>query len=198
MQPRSPCETPILYYVPILHTNADMGDLGKSLAAAKVAKLGRQGLKRGVQSVDRAWDEIERAVRGLSLPPHPRIYQDGLPVCGHESAIVADLAHSGSRNHRLLLWLQERGGELMGTESGELLIEEYELARTALANGASRKAQHPNIAAELLERRDRFIAARVNETLHCGETGILFLGALHSPHAYFKKELRILYPVRNY
>ncbi len=32
---------------------------------------------------------------------------------------------------------------------------------------------------DLLKRRDRFIAQRIDATLRRGETGLLFLGALH-------------------
>jgi hypothetical protein len=56
------------------------------------------------------------------------IHLEGLPVCGHESEIVADLARAGSRNHRLLLRLREFGAIIMGTESAELLVEEYQLS----------------------------------------------------------------------
>jgi hypothetical protein len=33
--------------------------------------------------------------------------------------------------------------------------------------------------ASLLAKRDTFIAARIDETLQAGQTGILFIGALH-------------------
>jgi hypothetical protein len=112
-----------------------------------------------------------------------RVYQDGLPVCGHERQIVSQLAEAGRRNHRLLLGPQARGAVLMGAESGELLVEEYRLASGApVAGGAGaparagtrRKASRD----ALLEKRDGDIAARINATPAAGETGILFLTIL--------------------
>ena len=38
-----------------------------------------------------------------------RLYQDGLPRCGQEEAIVRNLAREGSVNHMLLLDLMARG-----------------------------------------------------------------------------------------
>ena len=110
-----------------------------------------------------------------------RVYQDGLPVCEHEQEIVAELAEAGSRNHRLLLSLQARGAVLMGTESPELLVEEYQLASAALAQGRASpaKMRRDRLRDTLLERRDRYVADRINETLGAGETGILFMGMLH-------------------
>src|ERR1039458_7670281 len=172
-----------LGYIAIIHTAADMGTLAASIRGKKLSLVGRQGLARNVAAVEKMWDKIERVAS--RLPPTPgtvRVYQDGLPICQHEQEIVSELAESGSRNHRLLLQLQSRGARVMGTESPELLVEEYQLAKASLASGvtaedASRQRQ---LRDTVLEKRDRFIADRINVTLGDGETGILFIGMLHS------------------
>ena len=61
-----------------------------------------------------------------------RIYQDGLPVCGHEASIVKELAQAGNRNHILLINLMKKGAHLTETDSPELLVEEYKLAQQGL------------------------------------------------------------------
>ena len=188
--------------IPIVHTLTDMGTLGPAIQRAKLAKFGRHGLTRATSKVEKIWDEIERVVGILPLGPGTvRVYQDGLPVCGHEQKIVSKLAEAGSRNHRLLVSLEARGAVLMGTESGELLVEEHQLANAAFAPGrpaASRSRLAPRPARmpdTLLERRDRYIAHRINSTLGPGETGILFLGMLHDVKRYLDADILITNPL---
>ena len=137
-----------------------------------------------VDLVDQVWTAIEQALACLNLRYElVRIYQDGLAVCGHELRIVNELARAGSRNHRLLLRLHQRGATIMGTESADLLVEEYQLARQLLANSPPAEQQdeaRQSLARSLLQRRDKFIAARINTTLKPRETAIVFLGLLHS------------------
>ena len=187
-----------LVYIPIIHTLADMGELGASIQSAKLSALGRQGLARNAAVVEKMWEEIERAVGKLRVRPgSTRVYQDGLPVCGHEQEIISDLAEAGSRNHRLLLSLQSRGAVLMGTESPELLLEEYQLASAAWAAGRvpDAKIRRDRLRDTLLERRDRYIADRINRTLGMGETGILFMGMLHEVATSLDPDVLVAYPL---
>lgn len=190
-----------LLYIPIVHTQADMGALRLPIARAARMKLGQRGWQRKVRAVEQIWMEIERVLRNLKLPyGQVRLYQDGLPVCGREEAIVAELAGAGSRNHRILLDLMARGATLMGTEAWELLKEEYRLAQESLASqgGAGTPApsavRSPAAGESILEQRDRFIARRINETLKEGETGILFLGMLHSVERHLSQDIQVIYP----
>jgi hypothetical protein len=112
-----------------------------------------------------------------------RLYQDGLPCCGREEEIVRDLSEIGSRNHQLLLKLMERGARLEGTESPELLLEEYELVRQMVLAASSKSARtsiQQKASDQILEKRDCYIAQRIAQTLLPGETGLVFLGLLHS------------------
>jgi hypothetical protein len=187
-----------LVYIPMIHTLADMGALGASIRSVKLSALGRQGLARNAAVVEKMWEEIERVVGNLRVSPGSvRLYQDGLPVCEHEREIVAELAEAGSRNHRLLLSLQARGAVLMGTESPELLVEEYQLASAALAQGRAShaKMRRDRLRDTLLERRDRYIADRINKTLGAGETGILFMGMLHEVARVLDPNIHVVYPL---
>ena len=187
-----------LIYIPIIHTAADMGSLGASIRGKKVSTLGRQGPAHQAAVVDKMWEKIEGVAAGLPLAQGTvRVYQDGLPVCGHEREIVSELAGAGSRNHRLLLALAERGAALMGTESPELLVEEYQLASAAFASGASlkREVRQRELRDSLLEKRDRYIAQRINSTLGAGESGILFLGMLHQAAKYLDSGIDVVYPL---
>jgi hypothetical protein len=187
-----------LIYIPIIHTAADMGSLGASIRGKKLSVLGRQGLTHQAAVVDKMWEKIESVAASLPLAQRTvRVYQDGLPVCGNERKIVADLAGAGNRNHRLLLELEARGATLMGTESPELLVEEYQLATAAFASGAALKGdgRQQKLRDSLLEKRDRFIAQRINATLAAGESGILFLGMLHRAAKYLDSGIDVDYPL---
>jgi len=188
-----------LIYFPIIHSQVDMGAFSESVRRATLRKLGEKAWKRRVNLIDKMWASMEKVIDGLALRYEKvRLYQDGLPVCGREAEIVADLAKAGSCNHRLLLRLLERGATIMGTESPDLLIEEYELDKQILAAGdtletAKIETHQKKLSDSLLKRRDQFIADRINSTLRFGETGILFLGMLHSLESWLAKDVRLIY-----
>jgi len=155
------------------------------------------------------WAEIRRLIEHSELScERVRLYQDGLPVCGRKPEIFADLAKKGSLNHRLIHRLIEKGASLMGTESDELLLEEYERAKVAAMPAIashSRGARGPRPSARapatlpggpLLPGRNSFIAARINSSLHEGEPGILFLGMLHSLDNLPAGDIEIVYVPR--
>jgi hypothetical protein len=186
----------VVVHVPIIHTHADMGALGKYSRRAFVARFGEQLWADKQRLVDRFWMMIEEAVEWLPfIWKATRVYQDGLPVCGHESEIVADLARAGSRNHRLLLRLREFGAIIMGTESAELLVEEYQLTFTEqppAPPSARTGSAAENLSRDLLKRRDRYIAERIGETLVVGETGLVFLGLLHRLEGIVARDIKLI------
>ena len=192
-----------LIVVPILHTAADMGKLASSVRQVTVRKLGRKGWERNVDVIGQMWAAITQAVEGWKLPwTAVRLYQDGLPRCGREAEIVKDLAGAGSPNHRLLLSLMQKGATLMGTESPDLLLQEYRLVKQLLASehgeaAAKADAKQSARSRALLARRDRDIAACINSSLGPGETGILFLGMLHSVEPHLAKDIRVMHPIRS-
>ena len=187
-----------LFYFPIIHNQADMGALSDSIRQASMKKLGRSGWNRKIDLIDKLWTETEKSVEQLSVPLNRvRIYQDGLPVSGEEKNLVAELAKTGSRNHALILRLMNAGATVMGTESLELLLQEYELAKRDL--GSERpgglKTSDKVKRASLLSRRDQFIAKRINDTLLLGEIGIIFLGMLHYLEPWLDKDIEVVYPI---
>jgi len=179
-----------LYYVPILHSGAELGGLEQDVRR----RMGEEVFQQRQSVINAAWDRVEMWAATLepSLARY-KLYQDGLPLCGKEEQIVRDLAAKQSRNHRLLLRLIERGATLLGTESPELLVSEYELAKAILSPDADRKALEP-VAADLLAKRDAFIAQRINQTLGEGEFGILFVGLLHNVHRGLMPDIELVVP----
>jgi hypothetical protein len=187
-----------LVYIPIVHTSEDLGSLGEAVRTASVRRVGRTAWKRKSQALESLWARIEEVVKQLPVAwSNVRIYQDGLPISGRESELVQEPAKSGSRNHQIILDLMGRGATIMGTESPQLLVEEYELAKLLVSAAGMRRAKKTAKlrSASLLEERDRFIARRINETLEKGETGILFLGVLHSLTQWLDEDISVSYPV---
>lgn len=179
-----------LLYVPVVHSSAEMGSAAAGYKAAFIARFGEQKWQERCDEYNAIWrairEGVDRAIERYGVTTqHVKLYQDSLPVCGHEAELVAQLAAQGSENHQLLSALMQRGAVLVGSESPELLLEEYRLLQAPDHTEAQ--------AVALLERRDRFIADRIAETLGEHELGILFIGALHRVHHYLPKQIAVDY-----
>lgn len=179
----------VLTYVPIIHSEADLGALGQAVAQRFGALFGAEQserLARRQLSIDAMWDAIAGSLLAAPLTwSRVRVYQDGLPNCGFELAIVQELAAKQSRNYALLLELRKRGAALMGTEDPALLVREYERVRRLVELTRRPPPAEAALQAlkqegdELLAQRDAAIAARILSTLREGEHGVLFIGLLH-------------------
>ncbi len=174
-----------LIYVPIVHSEADLGTIADEVRRRFLEAFGADEWTRRRTAVDAMWDGLRAKLLALPLAwTRTRLYQDGLPVCGREAEIVRDLAARDSRNHQLLVELMARGAALMGTEDPELMVRDYRRIQKLVQ--AAREQASDAVVAELkregeviLRERDAFVARRIDETLEDGETGILFLGLLH-------------------
>jgi len=189
----------LLIYVPVIHSEADMGTVAETHKKEFTAAFGVCVWNDHIKAVDEMWEGI-RARLGKMDVDHGkiRVYQDGLPLCGRELDIVRDVASQGSQNHQLVLSLVERGACLEGTEDVHLLLEEYRYIQ-AIANevGPAEKCSKAKSLSKarklLLRRRDRFIACRIDQTLKEGETGILFAGMAHEIDKYLPKGIDVSY-----
>lgn len=180
-----------LLYIPILHSSADMGSFSESLKKEFLSRYGARKWQEHIRGIEGFWDLVTQRV--LSFPLNfrrVRVYQDGLPCCSHELAIVREVAAKGSKNHQLLLQLVGRGAIVMGTEDPELLLEEHRLLKMTVEGTGPTDSQ---AAADLMHRRDIFIAGRIAETLGEGETGLLFIGALHRVGELLPKDIQVTY-----
>jgi len=175
-----------LIYVPVMHSSVEMGSAAGAYKAAFIARFGELKWRKRCDEFAAIWDNIAAGIDALRLSPVGlKLYQDSLPVCGKEVPLIRDLAAQGSQNHRLLAALIDKGATLVGTESPALLLEEYRLLQSA--------ERAPEQAAALLHERDQFIAKRIDETLAEGETGILFMGALHQVANLLPAWIRVEY-----
>ena len=189
-----------LNIIPIIHSKQDLGSLEKRIDEIKAQHTDEASRVANRRSVDAFWQEVRQSFESWEIDSRVVLYQDALPHSGHpqqlvEHRIVEELASKGNANHQLLKSLIDRGAKLVGTESIELLIKEYEAVRRSLAEGDLTADGDPeNSTEQILEQRDRYIAKRIDETLAEGQTGVLFIGLLHRVEEYLPSELAIEYP----
>jgi len=192
-----------LIYVPIVHTQADMGSLQGAVKSEFLDKYREGEWQKHTNAIQEFWKGLRKRIMGLELEyQRTHIYQDGLPVCGKELQIVTGLAQQGSQNHQLVLSLVEKGAHLVGTESRKLLLEEYELLRWVVSapQGKPREAAaaaYTKRAPALLGERDDFIRRRIGATLPEGECGLLFIGLTHRVDEGLPSSIRIAYLIHN-
>ncbi len=174
-----------LLYVPVIHSEADLGGLGPTVAREANALL--TGERRALHrtTMEQFWRRAEDFL--VSLGPRVlTVYQDGLTVDGSAGRrVVEEAAKRGSENYSLVLKLIEAGARLQKTEDAMLLLQEREnilrLLEPKLSATGPRGAEEYRLQRDrLMEMRDRFIADVVSTTLGRGETGVLFIGAYHN------------------
>jgi len=171
-----------LFYVPIIHTSADMGSVAAQVEEKGRAMSGDEAWNRHKQTVAGFWEAIARYLDALDVNEY-QVYQDGLAAGGGLGMrIVDDAASKGSLNYQLVKRLVERGARIVKTEDPSIVLKEVEgikgiaNART-LAQKSWAVAKYELTKRKLLEERDRHIARTVNTTLE--HNGILFIGAFH-------------------
>ena len=175
-----------LFHIPIVHTPEDLGSQLEAIRKEYIARYGVPKWHDHVEAVGKFWQEVNETFLNLPVDyARIRLYQDGLPVFGRELELVEKLAEDGNRNYRLLSKLVTKGATVMGTEDAKLLIEERD---RIINNGVADSA---NSYDELMERRDQYIAQRIDTTLNDGEIGLLFIGALHRVVDKLPNDVRI-------
>jgi len=181
-----------LIYIPVIHTELEMGSVASQLREEYTLKFGKEKWQEHLNLVNEIWQWIKVEIEGLKLTYEKvRIYQDGLPLCGKELDIVQKLAERGSTNYKIILELINRGAKLEGTESKELLLEEYNYIKNITTTSV--KKEYKEGSKQLLIKRDLYIANRIKETLKEDETGILLIGSKHRVYKYLSKDIKIGY-----
>jgi hypothetical protein len=187
-----------LIYVPIIHLEADLGELAGEIEERAQALVGRESWQRHQEVVHLYWQRIadyweSRDVRRCKM------FQDTMMINGAVGLeMVQHLANSGSMNYKLVDRLLARGAKLVKTEDPHLLSEEYALTRKLAEDKsfvASLQAllQYKWQKGKLLQARDAYIASSIDQNLGEQETGICFLGAHHQVVALLPADLHITY-----
>jgi hypothetical protein len=185
-----------LIYVPIIHTSADLGSVAEDVSKRCIASLGEEIWAKHRKTIEDFWDVISDYFGSLDVRGM-KIYQDGLVGEGEIGKnIVEETAKAGSRNYRLVAKLLEKGAILVKTEDFKLVRQEYDrLLAITQAKSTLRKImaflKYKLIKVSLLNKRDTFIAQKIDKTLEIGEKGILFIGAFHNIKKRLPKNIRV-------
>ena len=185
-----------LILVPVIHTSADLGSLAKEVTQRGIADLGEDVWEKHTAVVEKFWDKISDYFNSMDVSGM-KIYQDGMVAEGEVGQrIVEESAKAGSRNYELVSRLLKRGAILVKTEDFKLVKEERDLL---VALTQAKSITHKLIAFikyklvkdGLLNKRDKFIAKRINDSLVQDETGVLFIGAYHNVKKRLPESIRV-------
>ena len=197
-----------IIYVPIIHTSADLGSLAGDVTKRGIADLGEDVWKEHTKTVDGFWDVISHYFDSLDVSGM-KIYQDGMVAEGEVGEkIVEEGLNLGSRNYELVSRLLKRGAFLVKTEDFNFVKEERDrLLTLTRAKSITHKLiafiKYKLVKNRLLNKRDRFIAKKIDETLRYSEKGILFIGAYHNikkrlPKSIYVREIKDIKKVKEY
>jgi len=186
-----------LILVPVIHTSADLGSLAKDVTKRGIADLGEDIWEKHIAAVEKFWDVISDYFDSIDVSGM-KIYQDGMVADGEVGQrIVEESAKSGSRNYELVARLLKKGAILVKTEDFKLVKEERDrlvaiMQPKSITHKLIAFIKYKFVKNRLLNKRDKFIAERIVETLNHGEKGILFLGAYHNIKTKFLEKFRII------
>lgn len=186
-----------LIYVPVIHTSADLGSLAGDVTKRGIADLGEDVWEKHKAAVEKFWDIISDYFDSIDVS-WTKVYQDGMVADGEVGQrIVEEGAKSGSRNYELVARLLKRGAVLVKTEDFKLVKEERDrLLALTQAKSITHKIiafiKYKLVKDRLLKKRDKFIAKKIEETLHQDETGIIFIGAYHNIKRRLSKGIQII------
>jgi len=186
-----------LIYVPSIHMGADLGSIAEQVDKRGIAGFGEEFWKRHRETISGFWDSIIEYFANLEVRGF-KIYQDGL-VAGGEigQKIVEEGVKAGSKNYEIIDDLVKRGAILVQTEDFSLVKKERDrIVKITQAKTIAEKLiayfKYRLTKNSLLNKRDDYIAKRIDGSLNHGEKGILFLGAFHSIIPRLSKKIQIV------
>jgi hypothetical protein len=186
-----------LFFVPIIHSPADMGTLGIVLSDTSAAVLGRELWDRHSRTISLFWESIARFFLSDGIIA-AKIYQDGLVAAGADGLkIVNEGVKKGSINFAIISALLQKGAALIQTEDIALVQKEYSYLKKITSAGSNREketalSRYKLAQTALLADRDKYIAGKVESTLKDGETGVLFIGAYHEVLSRLPADINIV------
>ena len=185
-----------LIYVPIIHMSADLGSIAKQVNKKGIAGFGEDFWKKHRETISAFWDSIVTYFANLEVKDF-KIYQDGLVADGDIGRkIVEEGIKKGSKNYEIIDDLLKRGAILVQTEDFTLVKEERDrIVKITKAKSIAMKLtaylRYKFAKNRLLNKRDNYIAKRINETLNHEETGIIFIGAYHNTIPKLSKNIQV-------
>ena len=186
-----------LYLAPIIHMGADMGSLASALDEASKNELGGEVWQKHKEALTSFWHSVAQFFDPLDVKGF-KIYQDGLVADGDiGTKIVREGVSQGSKNYEIVEKLLERGAVLVKTEDPALVKKEYIYIKKMVCAKSLREKEacaqrYKRAQSQLLKERDDYIARKIDETLHEGETGVLFIGAYHDIPSKLPEDIHVV------
>lgn len=186
-----------LIFVPIIHTSADLGSLANDVTKRGITDLGKDLWETHRKTVDGFWDAISDYFNSIDVSGM-KIYQDGMVANGEVGQKIVEAGvKAGSKNYELVLRFIQQGAILVKTEDFKLVKEERDRLLTITQTKFIIKKllafiKYKIIKNRLLNKRDKFIAKRIDETLNQGEMGIIFIGAYHNIKKRLPGDIQII------
>lgn len=199
-----------LIYIPIIHSEADMGSMAAELTQKGIDEFGREFWETHVDTVNKYWEIISQYCDTIGLGGKAvKIYQDGMVADGEIAIkIMEDSMKAGSKNYEIISKLVKRGAIIVRTEDISMVKKELEMIKSIPSSGALimkliRIIRFKISRSKLLNQRDEYIVGRIAATLGPNETGIIFLGAYHNildklPKDIIVNEQKGIHKVREY
>lgn len=185
-----------LLYVPIIHTSADLGSLAEEVHRKGLENFGENMWRDHLRTIDGFWDALFLYFDSINVSG-AKIFQDGMFADGDVGLnIIQEGEKAGSKNHRLVSKLLQRGAILKKTEDFKLVKKERDrLLKMIRAKTTAEKIfglfLYKLTKKTLLRQRDEYIAQRIDRALQEGETGILFIGAYHEIKPRLSRDIKI-------
>jgi len=185
-----------LLYVPIIHTEADLGSVGGDMAKRGLKEFGETLWKRHQETVLGFWDATAGYFASIEVSGY-KVFQDGMAADGELGmTIVREAVKTGSLNYQIISELILKGAILVKTEDIDLVREERDwILKVTQAKSRAQKldaAMKYRLAKNnLLNKRDKFIAKQINDTLQEEESGILFIGAFHNVRKWLQEDIAV-------
>jgi hypothetical protein len=170
--------------------------LAKEVAKRGIADLGEDVWEKHIKTVEGFWRSISRYFDSIDVSGI-KIFQDGMMAEGVVGLKIVEAGiKSGSKNYDIVLRLIRRGGILVKTEDLRLIKEERERLLAIIQTKSIIKKllafiKYKLVKNRLLNKRDKFIAKRINETLNQGERGLIFIGAYHNINKRLPSDIQI-------
>ncbi|MBS3819567.1 hypothetical protein KGY73_08710 [bacterium] len=186
-----------LIYIPILHVSADLGLMAEEVETRGRNITGDISWEKHQNTVLGFWSAVAQFFGSLDVKGF-KLYQDGMVANGEMGQkIMEEGKKKGSKNLEIVSRLIDQGAQLIQTEEFQLVKKEYDHMKKI----SKKKSLGVKLLSFLiykfhkkrfLEKRDRYISQRIDETLNEGETGILFLGAEHEIKSKLPEDLEVL------
>ncbi|PIV92340.1 MAG: hypothetical protein COW44_15310 [Flavobacteriaceae bacterium CG17_big_fil_post_rev_8_21_14_2_50_33_15] len=176
-----------------------MGSLDKELQQTSMSRLGENKWQTHVDTVNSYWDIIEAYIeKKVQDAKGIKVYQDGIFVDGDPAMkIIQEGIKSGSKNSELVLKLIRKGAILTRTEDFKMVKDEYDGLQWILKSKNNLTKLFYLLRFKIfkpfnLNKRDRYIARRIAETLGENETGIVFIGAYHQVNKRLPEDINVI------